>query len=322
MAWRPRARYLLRNGIDYINYQEYERALKYLREAESRQKELSSSERLALKQAIEKAQRGWREAVGSRTPYALSQRGRHPGGFSPAKPNTQLAAIPSIPSTAPAQAKESLARTANREGDDQGEPIRLTGGEIASPAPSPSPSTASATATPVPSTATASSDVPQPLPITTDPPGQLPDMNKLPVTTTVPKSIPDYLTKIADPPPQLPADASTPTVIPAAVPKPDAAAVPKPDAATLAAPADLPAPLMTGTNADAVAADQKALPTEAAATGAMAATPTPLPLPSSAPGTKHSHACASGFRSASGNSCRHHPGTAWRPWGQVHRQRR
>ena len=94
MAATRGARYLLRNGLDYISYQEYERALKYLREAEVRQKELSSSEKLALKQAIERAQRGLREAVGSQAPYALSQRARRPGSFSPAKPNTQLAVRP------------------------------------------------------------------------------------------------------------------------------------------------------------------------------------------------------------------------------------
>ena len=95
MAATRGARYLLRNGIDYINYQEYERALKYLREAETRQKELSNTEKLTLKRAIEQAQRGLREAVGSHTPYALSQRTRRPGGFSPAKPDKQIAAKPS-----------------------------------------------------------------------------------------------------------------------------------------------------------------------------------------------------------------------------------
>ena len=99
MAATRGARYLLRNGLDYINYQEYERALKYLREAEARQKELNNSERLTLKQAIERAQRGLREAVGSEAPYALSQRTRRPGGFAPAKPDTQIAARPSVRSS-------------------------------------------------------------------------------------------------------------------------------------------------------------------------------------------------------------------------------
>ena len=85
MAATRGARYLLRNGLDYINYQEYERALRYLREAEVRQKELNDSERLALKQAIERAQRGLREAVGSEAPYALSRRSHRAGGFAPAR---------------------------------------------------------------------------------------------------------------------------------------------------------------------------------------------------------------------------------------------
>ena len=55
MAATRGARYLLRNGLDYLNYQEYERALKYFREAETRQKELNESERLSLKQGIERA---------------------------------------------------------------------------------------------------------------------------------------------------------------------------------------------------------------------------------------------------------------------------
>ena len=91
MAATRGARYLLRNGMDYINYQEYERALKYLREAEARQKELNDTEKLTLKQAIERAQRGLREAVGSHEPYSLSSRSRRPGGFAPAKPENQIA---------------------------------------------------------------------------------------------------------------------------------------------------------------------------------------------------------------------------------------
>ena len=92
MAATRGARYLLRNGLDYINYQEYDRALRYLREAETRQKELNDAERRALKQAIERAQRGLREAVGSEAPYALSRRSHRAGGFAPAKPDTAIAA--------------------------------------------------------------------------------------------------------------------------------------------------------------------------------------------------------------------------------------
>ncbi|MGD0041304.1 MAG: hypothetical protein ABSE84_12935 [Isosphaeraceae bacterium] len=182
---------MLRNGLDYINYQEYERALKYLREAETRQKELSNSERLTLKQAIERAQRGLREAVGSQAPYALSQRTRRPGGFSPARPDPQTAAKPSV---SPPQGREPLVRTPNREGDDQGEPIRLTGAEIAS------------------------------LPIAADQSAQLSGMSKLPSATGSPEAIAEEFTKIADPPPQPAADSTTLASTPAAKPKLDAAA--------------------------------------------------------------------------------------------------
>ena len=36
------ARYLMRNGLDYLQYQQYERALKFLRDAEAKQKELTA----------------------------------------------------------------------------------------------------------------------------------------------------------------------------------------------------------------------------------------------------------------------------------------
>ena len=63
MSFTRGARYLLRNGLDYLNYQQYERALKFLREAESRKNELNDAERLVLKQGIESAQRGLRQAA-------------------------------------------------------------------------------------------------------------------------------------------------------------------------------------------------------------------------------------------------------------------
>jgi len=169
MAATRGARYLLRNGLDYINYQEYERALKYLREAETRQKELNDSEKLALKQAIERAQRGLREAVGSQAPYALSRRSRRSGGFSPARPDTQIAAAK--PPASQLQGREALARTPSSEGSDQGQPIRLAGAEITNPMPAVSP--ASATPGPVPG------EMPQPLPIAGDQPAQLAGMPKV-----------------------------------------------------------------------------------------------------------------------------------------------
>ena len=87
MASARGARHLLRNGQDYIGYQEYERALTLLREAESRQAELTATEIQTLKQAIERAQRGLREAAdGSRPTYAKSEAGGRPGAIAAAKP--------------------------------------------------------------------------------------------------------------------------------------------------------------------------------------------------------------------------------------------
>ncbi len=68
MAASRGARYLLRNGIDYLSYQEYERALKYFREAETRQKELNEAERLSLKQGIERASAGFAKRWGVKHP--------------------------------------------------------------------------------------------------------------------------------------------------------------------------------------------------------------------------------------------------------------
>ncbi len=65
------ARYLLRNGLDYLNYGEYARALTYLRAVEERQKnkkardELTDNDRQLLRKGIARAQAGLREPVNS-----------------------------------------------------------------------------------------------------------------------------------------------------------------------------------------------------------------------------------------------------------------
>ncbi len=69
------ARYALRNGLDYLNYKEYSRALRYLRAAESRQSELEPAEIKELKVAIDQVQRGMREA--GNTSAGLAPRGRN-----------------------------------------------------------------------------------------------------------------------------------------------------------------------------------------------------------------------------------------------------
>jgi len=127
------ARYLLHNGLDYLDYQQYERALKFLREAEMRKKELTDTEKLSLKQGIDRAQRGLREASDAESPYALSERAQRRNGFAPAKPEARLTA--NSEETKPPIRKPNTNRVASSgllgsEADDQGEPIRLASGEI------------------------------------------------------------------------------------------------------------------------------------------------------------------------------------------------
>ncbi|MFI5454346.1 MAG: hypothetical protein ACHRXM_02745 [Isosphaerales bacterium] len=132
-------RYLLRNGLDYLNYQQYERALKFLREAETRQKanpkELNATEMLALKQGIERAQRGLREASDAESPYARSERSRPCSGFNPAKPESSIASNTdplNPPTRKPGTNRSPKTNLLASDGEDQGEPIRLASGETAS----------------------------------------------------------------------------------------------------------------------------------------------------------------------------------------------
>jgi hypothetical protein len=67
------ARTLLRNGTDFIKYQQHEKALTYLREAERRQKELNANEKSSLRQAIDLAQQGLR-TPSLQTGYARTRR--------------------------------------------------------------------------------------------------------------------------------------------------------------------------------------------------------------------------------------------------------
>ena len=113
-ARAPRA--LLRNGWDFIGYQQYDRALTFFREAKVREKELTPDERLRLKQGIERAQRGIRDAsigMHNEPSYALSGRSRAPGALA-------------LRSPGPANASTSATASAIER-----EPIQLTGGPAA-----------------------------------------------------------------------------------------------------------------------------------------------------------------------------------------------
>src|SRR5208337_3401370 len=180
-------------------------------------------------------------------------------------PDTQIAARPSI---APPQGREPLVRMPNREGDDEGQPIRLTGGEIASPIPSPPP--ASATPAPV------SGEMPQPLAIAADQAAQPSGISKLPSTTDSPEAIAEKLTKITDPPLQPASDSTTLASTPAAKPKLDAAATTQADLL-------LPLPPMTPVGEAQATAHTPDVPQPTATVAAVATTVEPQPQASAAP---------------------------------------
>ncbi len=120
------ARYLMRNGLDYLNYQQFERALKFLRDAEARQKELTDPERLMLKQGIERAQDGLRAAADVGSPYALSEQSRPRSGFTAARPEIAVAQR-DTPAAVPARTYRRPSRPSLPPSNDDlpGEPIRL-----------------------------------------------------------------------------------------------------------------------------------------------------------------------------------------------------
>jgi hypothetical protein len=123
------ARYLMRNGLDYLNYQQYERALKFLREAEAKQGELTAPEIVTLKEGIERARDGLRAGADAGTSYALSEQARGRNGFTAAQPES-LTAQRFGPSARSARTKARPSVAASPGSDEgPGEPIRLASAE-------------------------------------------------------------------------------------------------------------------------------------------------------------------------------------------------
>ena len=121
MASRP-TRYLLRNGLDYLAYHEYGRALNFFRAVEARQGELNETELKQLKAGIAKAQQGLREAVNATKGVAQSK-GRptvQPGAFALAKPASTAA---------------SRTATASKAGSAPTDPLLLASAEMPDPPP-------------------------------------------------------------------------------------------------------------------------------------------------------------------------------------------
>jgi hypothetical protein len=218
MASERGARYLLRNGLDYLVYPEQQgRALAFLREAEAHQAELNEAERQELRRGLERAQQGVRAAGPAAIPPPLMPQ---PGAIAPA-PHTVRLDLPR-------------------------DPIRRTSG----------PATDSAAARPFPTAAPPGLTPPAPaeppsLPPLPDEPGGLPAAPEPPPALTERPIEP--ATRDEGPTesvtlPDLPPDAPTPLPSPPASPAVEAAGPPATAAEEMTLPpiSSTPAPAATG----------------------------------------------------------------------------
>lgn len=239
------ARHLLRNGNDYLSYRQYERALAFFREAETRQKELTEAERLALRKGIQKARQGMREPDNTPEPAALAGRAR-PATAAPTfalarpTPEPSPAAAPSAASPdaiqlASADVVEApkAAAVARRE-----EPVPTVAAEPLDPSTSPS--------TPPPLSDPAPEAMPEPPPLG-DPAGpaaaELPALPSLPepAVAPTPAPVPEPTTSTAPAMKRLMSSRAKPQA-PASAPEPKAeppAPLPMPEP-TATAPAPAP----------------------------------------------------------------------------------
>jgi hypothetical protein len=216
MAAARGARSLLRNGVDYLDYGEPERALELLREAETRQFELNPDERTQLNRAIVRARQAIRagDAPGTTAPVTVrTARSRRAGSIV-------LNTPPPMPALPPAPAAEP---------PPPAEPIQLTSGtQVEEPAPLPAPMPAAT--------------VPQLTPVAEAPApaGRLADEAPPPLLEATPETFPDAAevpASIPEPAPVAPSEpeaAAPPVVAEAAAPEP------QPVPAAVAVPAELP----------------------------------------------------------------------------------
>ena len=259
------ARYLLRNGWDYINYQEYERALAFFREAERRQGEMSDPERLRLKQGIERAQRGLYEAAnGSTEPsYARSGRLNRPGALALAAPAAANARpVPGAPRIEREPIQLASVPAAGPLSNPNAANIRAAATSIAVPVPTPVavPVAVAMTPAPIPPTpeiesAPVSLPAPEPIVTTPSPVAEAPVVTFAPApaavvpvpvpAATMPVPVPELpppphdepLATLPAEPAQAPVPTTEPAPIPAQAPTPVPIPVPEPEPAPAPPPA-------------------------------------------------------------------------------------
>jgi hypothetical protein len=298
------ARHMLRTGLDYIDYKEYTRALRYLRSAEARQGELDGNEVKALKQGIEQAQRGLRE-TGSPSGIASRSRPRPVGAITTATPPAdpvRPAPVRSFDAIQLTSATQVEPATPQAPAEPTPGPA-LDNPRAAMPAPAPAPEPAAPAGLPEPSPAPplteapALTQVPAPAPVAEPAGSSLPELPPLPTgEPTGPAPTPAPLDARPLPTPAQPEPTAAPAPVePKAAPvEPQAAPAPAPapvkaDAPpvlnleplpetpteakpeTVAKPAELPAPALA-----------EAKPAELPAPALAEAKPAELPAPAPA----------------------------------------
>ncbi len=274
-------RTLLRNGLDYIGYKDYTRALRFLRAAEAAedraakvgQVTLDGDEVRSLKQGILQAQAGLREPASS----DMAGRLRRPGALAIARP------------VAPAPESRS------------GDGIQLAATELPAPvAPPPTDSIAPPAVDTMPPMPGSSAPLPAPAPIPTPEATPIPvaDRESSVARPSADPSLAGAAAALPEPEGRLPEPAPAPTpaavtdlpttgldLTPVATPVPAPATPQNPEAAPLPAPAvaePAPAPSPTADPATARAGDVELppLPIQPTARPAQPADAAPLPADS------------------------------------------
>ena len=272
MATRS-ARYLLRNGADYLTYKQYAKALRFLRAAESRQAELDGGERKDLRVALDQAQRGLREAGD----FTSRDRSRRPGAMATSAPAAVQIVEVTRSEPTPAPVREP---TVVRTSATSASPIELPEPPAALPEPSTNPTPAADLPAPAPAPAPARSGV------------ELPPLpNEISGPASAPAPLPESKPAAPEPEPiSAPAPAPAPVIAPEPartsapdappvlnlepLPEPKSAApVPAPAAAPAPAPEPAPAPLAPPS------AEPPGLPPMDGPAAAPAPTPVPVLTP-------------------------------------------
>jgi hypothetical protein len=231
MAARP-TRYLLRNGLDYLAYREYSRALSFFRVVEARQGELNEQEVKQLRNGIAKAQQGLREAVNGAKVVAQpkGRPGVQPGAFALAKPPATASAKAPTDPLLLASAEMPAPPPISQAGMPTLPPSTSPPDALLEPAPAPAPEQAPpGSARPVFGSVGATRVRPTPapapapeVPMTLPEPGQ-PSTSPEPASTPVPVASPT-----SDPlalPAQAPSSVELPPILPAPGPAPAPAPV-------------------------------------------------------------------------------------------------